>query len=435
MPYKSTLIQNHHARAQERLAGRSSFIGRNLAIWIFVTWILYPIGASLSAFTEGYYVYYILGDTALPSIRLAITILFCVMIEGAVLFLGKGAIDDLQAGALAGTGGERFLFTIKVIGFFICFGLSIFLSLRGGPQFQEEREKNHNPVAEMLTLESDAEAIYASDKATQEQIIADSRNTKWKGTITGSAMKAMRAAQAEVTRINGLIEAQKVRIRQENEQIKTEYAAELATTTSQAFTLTGVGQIVVFFCILFNGLFNQEVEREFGGTKGAAAGAMAGTSSRPIGFGVPAPAAHHPAGAGTHPDPTAERRAIGFKNYEDYPTPPDAGSSSSKLIDDIGIETATPGTPEAGGISTVATSSYSEETDDGWPLAAISHLNSYRAYKKEESIYASRTTLSAKKSLVDVRKGLAHEQEQLAQLGLYVHFEEEPRKRYVLKRL
>jgi hypothetical protein len=446
MSYKNSLIHNHQVRAEERIDNRGSVIGRNVIVWIFVAWILYPIGASLSAFTEGFYIYYIMGENTLPFLRWAATILLCVMIEGSVLFLGQGAIDDLQAGALAGTGGEKFLFAIKTIGFIAFFSLSIYLSLQGGPKFQEWREKTQNPIELQLTPESDAEETYAMDLATQNTVISDARNTKWRGTITGSAMKAMRSAQAEVTRINGLVEAEKARIRESNQELKDKYYAELAITTGHAFTLTGVGQIVVLFCIAFIGVFNQEVERGLGGTKeeGAAAGARNGQESnaRQIGFGNnTAAAAHHPNNQGNPYGPTSDttpddRRAIGFKHYEHAPKSPGTGgpsSSPSSYDGDVALGTVTTGAPEDGDGHNVETRLDNATTADKDSLEAQSRLASWRSHHANLCSYTNRNpTKSNIASIARLEELKGHEEKQLALMGWRIELQESPRKAYIL---
>jgi hypothetical protein len=426
---KGKLISHQLRNARRRSDERQSFTHRNVYLWVFLAWVVYPCGVLLSGFTEGFFIHSLAARFSAP-VAWGFTALAVLAIEGLIYFLGKTAIDDVQAGVFSGTLTERAMFALKALGFVACFALSVHLSLRGAPLFQEWHQRSADPVALRLEDEGQIERAYADDKAVQLDIIAGARATTWRGSITRPAMASLRTAQAELARIDAAIAADRERVRQRNAAAVDAYEAEVAAGSRTAFSLAGLGQGVVLLCIILIGLYDQGVDREVGARTQVQA--EPGNDSEPAAvrpFGSPSLAAasvSSPLSPPTHPRP----RPIGFRTYGDAPPTP---LEVPPISDGSVVDTLTaPALPAAA--PTVATSSHDGAGQDlpNPELDQQTRLNSYRALMKTLRTYQSRDTAAAHEARAATQRHLDYEVQQLARLGKRIELREKPVRKYVL---
>src|SRR6056297_1989982 len=91
------LHEKEFARIASQKTNQTSFIGRNVALNYLLLYLLYPIAAIYSAFTQGAALYVYL-DRVINSalIALIFTVVVAIIIEIAKYFFGKAVSDDAR---------------------------------------------------------------------------------------------------------------------------------------------------------------------------------------------------------------------------------------------------------------------------------------------------------------------------------------------------
>ena len=387
--FKGNVIARQIAGAIQRRQSRASFISRNVWLWAFLAWVVYPLAAVLSGFSEGFFIYGLMdGAPTIP--RWLFTLAAVGAIEGMVYFMGRGAIDDLQAGVLSAPLAERVLFVCKAIAFLGFFTLSVWLSLRGAPLFQEWRIRSAEPVELRLTDESTAAAPFAEQRAEQLAIIESARSTTWRGRMTREAMASLQVAQSELSRIDAEISAGRRRIRESNSAIVAAYESDMLISAMRAWNFAGLGQAMVLLSLLMIGLYYEGVERE-AGLEG-----KAGDGAQVQQLTLRAEGKHDT----LVPHSPEDRRPIGFRTYPPADARPTV--APARVVADL---------PE---------------------LDQVTRLNSYRTLMKNYRVYEGRTSRAAADAKARIERHLAYEQEQLARLGKRIELQEHPVRKYIL---
>ncbi|MEM6397159.1 MAG: hypothetical protein AAF741_12490, partial [Bacteroidota bacterium] len=338
MNSKSTaILERLKGNAKERQEKRKSFSLRNYALWIFSSWIGYPIAVILSVLTMGANFYYSWAN-AIPfdSLRWLAIVLVVAFVEGIIFYTVKGFVDDIQAGALSGTKHDKIMLTLKLIIGAGALYFSISQSLEGAPYLYEQVKRNHTPLEELLLDEAQADATYQAQRDQQLAMISSARNTTWRGRMTQDAMKSMRAAQQELSAIDAQIAEEKSRIRGKNAAIQLEYEAEVQRSADRAYGIAGVGAVAGFIFLLIIGIYDDGTECELSnsaaGGKSSIPPAPPSISGGPRGAGILRPAAPPPPPIITkteNPLPKA-RRPIGFFRFRDDPSTPAPGATPLK---------------------------------------------------------------------------------------------------------
>ncbi|MEL6143653.1 MAG: hypothetical protein AAFU67_18790, partial [Bacteroidota bacterium] len=214
---KDTIIKNEKQRAAARAEHRDSFIASNFWLWVFVRWIIYPTAALLSGITEGANIFLRTGNALPYVLAVLVTVMVVIVVEGLIFFLGKGIVDDLQAGVLSATGARQFAFAVKIISFIAVFSFSMWQSLCGAPLLYKYFEESNESLALLLTDESTIDEKYAEQRATQLSLIEDGRNSRYRGSITAEGLEIMKKAQVELALLDERIEDEKLTLRTNNE--------------------------------------------------------------------------------------------------------------------------------------------------------------------------------------------------------------------------
>lgn len=271
-------------RAKEKAAisykVKKSFIGRNY--YLFYGVVLVYIAASLWSMTTAAGNIYLrvaamLGENAWSILAAAIG---GISIVGLQFVSGKGAVDDLQIGILktAPDGeaihslGDRVFFFLKAAGFIAATTVSIILSLNGvgtaNDYFRNEKRPFQEQVADVSFYDQQIAALNTS--------IAQEQTRKWKGVLTTDASRRI-----------AKYETKKEKLLNQRAEVLAEVAAVNADgkaaydkkTESNRQALTGVGgvaEVVIIFCVIFIGLYDDGLYREAGVKKGALIAAPAG---------------------------------------------------------------------------------------------------------------------------------------------------------------
>lgn len=260
---KSNLISKETQRAGKKRAHQDSFIARNYLLWIMIAWVFYPLAAAFSALTEGGHVLIrmktSMGDGFAPY---AITGILIIIIEGLKYILGKGAIDDIQAGVFSESGAHKAAFVVKVLGFFGVMAFSITLSVQGAPELNAYMRANNKAVkAPEINLDS-INAAYDTRRLPYEANIEAYKKTTWKGKITRQALSSIETEKAELARLEDRRDEELAIARAENERINLEYAEHTEENGQWAMGFAGLGEVVCLFCLIFIGIYDDGLAAE-----------------------------------------------------------------------------------------------------------------------------------------------------------------------------
>ena len=272
MSNKGTIIEREKQRATSKAADRDSFIARNYGLWVMVAFVAYPLASVLSAFTEGSNVYFRISATGAPWILVVLVVfIVVVLIEVLSYTLGKGAIDDMQAGVFSGDGADKGMFAVKVIGFLAIMGFSVFLSINGAPLLNEKLRKSYAPAEASFMNVDSINAAYNLAIAPHAENIKHMQATKWKGSITRDANRSIMASQKLIAQIEDRRTAELSAATDRNTVIRGEWEDETSTNSSYAMGFAGMGEIIKLFCLIFIGIYYQGLSKEaavFGGSDG-----------------------------------------------------------------------------------------------------------------------------------------------------------------------
>lgn len=408
---KNKAIARERQRAHERKANRSGYTSRNYWLYVLFVWLVLPAGTLLSVFTESFNYYHTWAASFDESWRW-IPVLFLAAITNAlVIMLGKGCVDDVQDAVLSGKAFDKATFALKLLIFCGAFYWSVSNSLEGAPLLRTHLQEKRQPVAALLRNPDDVDTAYADRRDQQLSIIAAAKKTTWKGNITRDAMRAMRTAQAELTKLDAAIATERAEVTAKNEATTLAYEEELNQSANKATTIAGVGQLIMILSVMFIGLWYTGVEDDLDeeddlGADAGAKGRTKGSESRTIGFhpAPPATAAAPYSDVGGHEGLPEGRRKIGFHHRSRSEADTSAAATRSDKRSDSQAES----------------------------LEAASRLNSWRTNKRNLDSVKKRTSETAKDHAKRLKEAMEYEEKMLAQMGLRIELQESPRRRYVL---
>jgi len=261
-----TIISAELDRAAKKAVANQSFIMRNYWLWIVVAYIVYPIAAMWSALTAGGNIFLRLKTAAGDSwYVLALAFLIAAMIEVIKFFTGKGAIDDIQAKAWNEGGPARFGFLIKMFGFIAIMVFSINLSISGAKLANEYFRYTFQPVtakAEYIPVDA-IQARYASELARHQSNIDQYKKIRWRGTITVQAQRMIAKEQAAMQKVLDARDREVSEATGKNAATETAHNAQTETNGNFLSRLAGVGEIIVIFCLVFIGIYDDGLQREY----------------------------------------------------------------------------------------------------------------------------------------------------------------------------
>ena len=228
-----------------------------------VAWVFYPLSAVFSALTEGGHVLLRMQTSMGGGIApIAVTAILVLIIEGLKYLLGKGAIDDIQAGVFSESGAHRAAFTVKALGFMGVMAFSIMLSIQGAPELNRHLREQYQPVqASEVSLDS-INQQYDQEILPHRNNIATYERTTWKGKIVSEARRMILAEQKAIETIEARRNEDLALARADNQQINADYAARTQENGQWAMGFAGLGEIVCLFCLIFIGIYDDGLARE-----------------------------------------------------------------------------------------------------------------------------------------------------------------------------
>lgn len=258
---KSTIITKETQRAQQKMQYQDNFIIRNYWLWVVFAFVLYPLAAIFSALTEGGHVYLRTKDSlGLGILPWAITILVVILVEAPKFFLGKGAVDDIQAGVFSEGGPKLALFIVKVLGFIAVMIFSVNLSIQGAPVINKELRKHYKPLAAEYINTDSINAHYDTQVAMHRANIATYEQTTWKGKIVGDARKMIMNEQKLIDGLETRRSEDLSRTQAENDQIRKEHKAKTAENGQWAMGFAGFGEVLCLFCLVLIGIYDDGIK-------------------------------------------------------------------------------------------------------------------------------------------------------------------------------
>lgn len=415
---KYTVIAKETQRAAGKLEHRENFIARNYWLWVAVAFVFYPLSSIFSALTEGGHVLIrmkaTMGDGLAPMI---VTILLVALIEGLKFFLGKGAIDDIQAGVFSEGGAYLYAFVLKALGFIAIIAYSITLSVKGAPEINEYLRTQVKLVQpEYISLDS-INSRYDAEILPYQGNIDKYSQTTWKGKIVSEARQMIMAEQKNIDRIEERRNTELNRAILENDKIGQDFEERTASNGQWAMGFAGLGEVICIFCLIFIGIYDDGIYTE--ATK-QQQGAPT-PSGRGIGFSGQRPASNYTQVPSNQQTPNYygnHRNPIGFRlrNTEESYLPPGTGENK-----------------------TVATGSYRPATDDvevmsdELKLKIETLIQAYRRCRSDYQAWAAKLAGGKGRPATNRRHMAAKEEEmtelsiQLEELGVNIHDIVKPR--------
>lgn len=271
-------------RAKEKAAisykVKKSFIGRNY--YLFYGVVLVYIAASLWSMTTAAGNIYLrvaamLGENVWAIIA---AVVGGVSIVGLQFVSGKGAVDDLQIGILktAPDGealhslGDRVFFFLKAAGFIAATAVSITLSLDGVGTANDYFRNEKRPFQDLTA----SVEFYDNQIAALNTSIAQEQTRKWKGVLTTDASRRIAKYEAKKKKLINQRADDLAKVAAVNTKRKAEYDAKTASNEKALTGVGGVAEVVIIFCVIFIGLYDDGLYREAGVKKGAQVAAPAG---------------------------------------------------------------------------------------------------------------------------------------------------------------
>jgi hypothetical protein len=319
----SDIINKEAARAARREAHSKSFIARNFWLWVVVAYLVYPLASIFSALTEGGHIFLrakaALGEGPGP---IVITAILVLLIELLKFFLGKGAVDDLQANPFSQGGSTLAAFFVKALGFIGIMAFSVTLSVQGAEVINNYMRKNYQPVSTDASYvdENAIIARYEQELLPHRQNIQQYQTIRWKGTITVDARRMIRKEQDQVDKILAARDAELARVRANNDELKGEWKEETEANGNYAMGFAGVGEVICLLAIIFIGVYDDGIRREvLSRSPSSAASHRYDDDTEYRHFSSAAASVPPP----PPPTPSYEpaRRKIGFVTHDDPPTP------------------------------------------------------------------------------------------------------------------
>ena len=255
------LHEKEFARIASQKTNQTSFIGRNVALNYLLLYLLYPIAAIYSAFTQGAALYVYL-DRVINSalIALIFTVVVAIIIEIAKYFFGKAVSDDARQHVWTESREHVFAFVLKLVAFIGVFAFSITLSLTGAPDVAKDYRETSTPV-QLVSTDSVSAYYDAKIKAERHDIAAGERMT-WKGAIIADGRKIIRTAKANIKDYENQKAAALAETKAANIHTMNEYQAETEKAGGWLTGFAGLGEALALLILLFVSNYRSGAEKE-----------------------------------------------------------------------------------------------------------------------------------------------------------------------------
>lgn len=261
--YTNSLLVKEYQRISNSSNDKSSFISRNAALNYLLLFLLYPIAAIYSAFTQGSALFVYLDRVINNALTATIfTALVAIIIEIAKYFFGRAVSDDLLQQVWCESTNHIAAFVLKAIAFVGVFAFSITLSLTGAPDVAEDYRETALPIADKLIKTDSIQNYYDAKIEAERSDIAKASTMTWKGAIVSDGRSIIKTAKANIIQYENQAQEAVKQAQAENTAIKTEYEAETATAGNWLTGFAGLGEALAIIILLFVGNYQSGAERE-----------------------------------------------------------------------------------------------------------------------------------------------------------------------------
>lgn len=285
---KLSKIDREKEKARLAYKVKQSFIGRNFYLFYGVC-IVYFAAAVWSMTTAGGNLYIrsagMLGENIFAAIAAGIG---AVALIGLQFISGKGAVDDMQIGIFrerknaSGESeylhslGNRAFFILKCCGFVAATAVSITLSIDGVKVGNEWfRYEKRPPVLAQADV-----SFYDAEIQRIAQNIETERSRKWKGVLVTDASRRIADYEKQQAAIRDQRAATIAAVDARNAKKMKKWQEETERNSFALQGFGGVAEVVIIFCVIFIGLYDDGLYRE---ANAKAAGAN--TVPMPAGMG------------------------------------------------------------------------------------------------------------------------------------------------------
>ena len=308
---KQTLADKEYKRIANNQNDKNSFIVRNAALNYLLLYLLYPIAAIYSAFTQGAALYVYL-DRVINSAFAALifTIIVAVVIEVSKYFFGKAVSDDARQHVWTESKNHIIAFVLKLVAFVGVFAFSITLSLTGAPDVAQDYRENAVPIDAQLISKDSIQNYFDVKIAAERADIAAAERMTWRGAIVADGRQIIKTAKANIKDYEQQAQAALTDATKQNNDTRSDYDAETATAGNWLTGFAGLGEVLAIIILLFVSNYESGAEKEvFAQVKPAPQPTVTNTASLTAN-----PNSHlfSQNSAINNPDP-GQRRPIGFK--------------------------------------------------------------------------------------------------------------------------
>lgn len=263
---KNSTIERAKERAAVQYRVKQSFIGRNYYLFygVCVVWVVASLWSAATASgniyirTSGMF-----GEGWVAAIA---AILAGVTLVGLQFISGKGAVDDLQVGIInKDKQGEwryafsdRAFFFLKSLAFVFVTSVSITLSLNGVATANDWFRNDRRPFQ---AAQADV-SFYDAEIARIQGSIEQEKTRKWKGVLTTDASRRIAKYEAQKAKVIEQRQTAIAAVDAINSEAKSRYDKRTKSNAALLQGFGGVAEVVIIFCVIFIGLYDDGLYRE-----------------------------------------------------------------------------------------------------------------------------------------------------------------------------
>lgn len=291
------------------------FMARNFTLKIVMVFVIYPIAALISAFTEGTHLYTNFQDSfGVGLAAMAITVLIVLFIEIGQYFAINKVVDDLREGVFAEDMNHITAFVIAGVIGIVLMGISVTLSVQGAPITNEYFKKKRDPIS-LIDLGA-INARYDAQIEGENASIAAAQKMTWKGKIVADGRALAQKATDQKKTIEQNRQAEISQAMADNQRITNEYNQKLQHSGAWFQGFAGLGEIIKLICLIFIGNYEAGARKEVMGSTTPSSGAQTAGFRQTA---TPAFGARYQSQTGGGTGAQYQRRPIGFHNSSSSP--------------------------------------------------------------------------------------------------------------------
>lgn len=271
-------LEKEMLRISENL--EKGFIARNFTLKVVMCFVVYPIAALISAFTEGTHLYTNFNDTfANATVAWGLTVLIVLFIEVGQYFAINKVVDDLREGVYAESINHVTAFVIAALVGGVLMWISVTLSIQGAPITNEHFKKQKTPL-ELISID-EINARYDAQIAEENKTLGMANKMTWRGKIVEDGRVLAKKVSDQKARIETNRQAEVAAAMTENKKREDEYNGKLQHSGAWFTRFAGLGEIIKLICLIFLGNYEAGAKKEVFAGSGSPTPSGAGAQYNP----------------------------------------------------------------------------------------------------------------------------------------------------------